>query len=243
MNASEPNDHEPNDHEPNASEPNGREPNDSDLMVLPLVIRIERATPPERTDALEAAAMAVLSLLDDPGEWAAEVAAWQSTGRIRKVVRRARGAEWRRAVALPGRTVEHRTAEVRVHPPVPLDDWPRDLARLQVSGTELTDTRDLGPAEAPILWANPGLDMSAGKAMAQAGHAAQLAWWASDHSERDAWRAAGLAVSVRTAAETGFAAKVEAGLPVVRDAGFTEIAPGSCTFVAEAPWLYGRVRR
>ncbi|MER6948796.1 peptidyl-tRNA hydrolase [Nonomuraea sp. NPDC000554] len=215
--------------------------NDTELMVLPLVVRIERATPPERTDALEASAMAVLSLLDDPGEWAGEVDAWQSTGKIRKVVRRARGAEWRRALALPGRTVEHRTAEVRVYPPVPLDAWPRDLARLQVGGTELADTREPAPAASPVLYANPGLEMSAGKAMAQAGHAAQLAWWASDSDERAAWRAHGLSVSVRTATEAGFAEKVAAGLPVVRDAGFTEIEPGSCTFVADAPWLYGRV--
>ncbi|NUP67364.1 MAG: peptidyl-tRNA hydrolase, partial [Nonomuraea sp.] len=90
----------------------------------------------------------------------------------------------------------------------------------------------------------PKLTMSAGKAMAQAGHAAQLAWWASDEAERAAWRAAGLTVSVRAAADPGdFAAKVAAGLPVVRDAGFTEIEPGSCTFVAEAPWLLGRVAR
>ncbi|MER7505275.1 peptidyl-tRNA hydrolase [Nonomuraea pusilla] len=217
--------------------------NDSELMVLPLVVRIERATPPERTDAMEAAATAVLSLLDDPGEWAAELHAWQSTGKIRKVVRRARGAEWRRAVALPGRTVEHRTAQVRVHPPVPLDAWPRDLARLQVSGTELTDTREPGPADAPILWENPALEMSAGKAMAQAGHAAQLAWWASGEAERAAWRERGLAVSVRRATPEAFEAMAASGLPVVRDAGFTEIAPGSCTFVADAPWLLGRVAR
>ncbi|MFC5835618.1 peptidyl-tRNA hydrolase [Nonomuraea insulae] len=214
-----------------------------ELYVLPLVVRIERATPPERTDALEAAAMAVLSLLDDPGEWTGELHAWQSTGKIRKVVRRARGAEWRRAVGLPGRTIEHRTAEVRVHPPVPLDDWPRDLARLQVSGTELADTVAPGPAAPPILWANPALEMSAGKAMAQAGHAAQLAWWASDAGERAAWREHGLALSVRTAAAPDFEARVAAGLPVVRDAGFTEIEPGSCTFVADAPWLLGRVTR
>lgn len=219
--------------------------NDTELMVLPLVVRIERTAPPERTDALEAAAMAVLGLLDDPGEWADQVRAWESTGKIRKVVRRARGAEWRRAAALPGRTLLHRTAEVRVHPPVPLDDWPRDLARLQVSGTELTDSADPGPVEAgpPVLWENPGLAMSAGKAMAQAGHAAQLAWWAGGPAERDAWRAAGLTVRVRTAGSGDFAAKVAAGLPVVRDAGFTEIEPGSCTFVAEAPWLYGRLAR
>ncbi|MGW0480067.1 peptidyl-tRNA hydrolase [Nonomuraea sp. NPDC003214] len=211
--------------------------NDAELMVLPLVVRIERATPPERTDALEAAATAVLSLLDDPGEWAAELHAWQFTGKIRKVVRRARGAEWRRALALPGRTIEHRSAEVRVHPPVPLDDWPRDLARLQVSGTELADTREPGPAEPPVLWENARLAMSAGKAMAQAGHAAQLAWWASDDAGRSAWRERGLTVSVRAAAREPFDALAAAGLPVVRDAGFTEIEPGSSTFVADVPWL------
>ena len=146
------------------------------------------------------------------------------------MVRRARGAEWRRAVALPGRTIEHRTAEVRVHPPVPLDAWPRDLARLQVSGTELTDTAEPGPAVPPTLWANPALAMSAGKAMAQAGHAAQLAWWASDAAERAAWRAAGLAVSVRTAAGGGLrgegrgGAAGGAGRRVHRDrAGFVHV--------------------
>ncbi|GAB2927863.1 peptidyl-tRNA hydrolase [Nonomuraea fastidiosa] len=216
----------------------------AELYVLPLVVRIERATPPERTDALEAAAKAVLDLLADPGEWAAEVHAWEATGKIRKVVRRARGAEWRRAVALPGRTIEHRTAEVRVHPPVPLDGWPRDLARLQVKGTELTDTVAPGPAEPPILWENPALEMSAGKAMAQAGHAAQLAWWASDEGERAAWREQGFPVTVRKAeSPAAFEAMAAAGLPVVRDAGFTEIEPGSCTFVADAPWLAGRVAR
>ncbi|MEV0588725.1 peptidyl-tRNA hydrolase [Nonomuraea sp. NPDC050310] len=206
-------------------------------MVLPLVVRIERASPPQRTDALEAAATAVLGLLDEPGEWAGEVAAWQASGKIRKVVRRARGAEWARALALPGRTIQHRSAEVRVHPPVPLDDWPRDLAKLQVSGTTLEDTAEPAAASGIVLWENPVLEMTAGKAMAQAGHCAQLAWWASSAAERDAWRAAGLAVAVRTAAPERFAELAAAGLPVVRDAGYTEIAPGSATFVAEAPWL------
>ncbi|MFI9554757.1 peptidyl-tRNA hydrolase [Nonomuraea endophytica] len=211
-----------------------------ELRVLPLVVRIERTAPPERTDALEAAAMAVLSVLADPGEWSEELLAWQATGKIRKVVRRARGAEWARVLALPGRTVEHRSAEVRVHPPVPLDGWPKDLSRLQVSGTDLADTAAVPAAEPPVLWENPALEMSAGKAMAQAGHAAQLAWWASGTAERAAWIERGLAVSVRTApSRERFDALSGSGLPVVRDAGFTEIAPGSCTFVAEAPWLAG----
>ncbi|MFF0312093.1 peptidyl-tRNA hydrolase [Streptosporangium sp. NPDC004379] len=231
---------------PGAVSEAGRPRRDEDVAgqrVLPLVVRIERAAPPERTDALEAAALAVLTLLDAPqaapgGEWAEAVRAWED-GRIRKVVRRARGAEWRRVLALPGLTVTHGTAEVRVHPPVPLDAWPRDLSRLQVSGTDLSDSAEPAPPAPgePVLWVNPGLAMSAGKAMAQAGHAAQLAWWAGDEGARRAWRERGLAVAVRTAAPGDWGALAGSGLPVVRDAGFTEIEPGSRTVVADVPWL------
>ena len=210
--------------------------------VLPLVVRIERATPPGRTDALETSARAVLTLLADPrateGEWAEAVLAWQDA-RIRKVVRRARGAEWRRAEALPGITVVGRTAEVRVFPPVPLDGWPKDLARLQVSGTELADPAppDAPAPGVPVLWLNPGLEMSAGKSMAQTGHAAQLAWWELDTAERKAWADTGFALAVRTADPSAWPALAAAGLPLVRDAGFTEVAPGSSTVVADLPAL------
>ncbi|MFE0379354.1 peptidyl-tRNA hydrolase [Streptomyces inhibens] len=207
-------------------------------FVLPLVARIERAEPPARTDALETAARAVLVLLSDErsagdGEWAEAVRDWQDA-RIRKVVRRARGAEWRRAEALPGITVTGDRAEVRVFPPVPLDGWPKDLARLQVSGTELTDPQPPGPpaADRPVLWLNPELEMSAGKAMAQAGHGAQLAWWELPEEERAAWRAAGFPLAVRSAAPADWAALTRSGLPVVRDAGFTEIAPGETLVVS-----------
>ncbi len=89
------------------------------------------------------------------------------------------GAEWRRAAELPGITVTGASAEVRVFPPVPLDGWPRELAKLQMSGTELADpTAPAAPEPGlPVLWLSPELEMSAGKAMAQAGHGAQLAWW------------------------------------------------------------------
>ncbi|WP_437048387.1 aminoacyl-tRNA hydrolase [Streptomyces sp. enrichment culture] len=211
--------------------------------VLPLVVRIERAAPPPRTDALETSARAVLALLADErslgdGEWARAVRDWQDA-RIRKVVRRARGAEWRRAEALPGITVTGKAAEVRVFPPVPLDGWPKDLARLQVSGTDLDDPEppvDADPS-APVLWTNPDLRMSAGKTMAQTGHAAQLAWWELDGEERAAWRDAGFPLAVRTADPADWRRLTASGLPVVRDAGFTEIAPGSCTVVADHPAL------
>jgi peptidyl-tRNA hydrolase len=238
-------------------------------FVLPLVVRIERGSPPTRTDALQTAARAVLVLLADEratgeGEWARAVRDWQDA-RIRKVVRRARGAEWRRAEALPGITVtspaERRpgearpgeegvpegdggagargAAEVRVFPPVPLDGWPRDLARLQVSGTDLDDPAPPPPAPpgVPVLWLAPGLGMTAGKAMAQAGHGAQLAWWELSAGDRAEWRAAGFPLAVRTPGPERWAELTESGLPVVRDAGYTEIAAGSCTVVADHPAL------
>ncbi|MFJ8106434.1 aminoacyl-tRNA hydrolase [Streptomyces sp. NPDC096132] len=212
-------------------------------FVLPLVVRVEKAAPPARTDALEVAARAVLVMLSDErslgdGEWAQAVRDWQDA-RIRKVVRRARGAEWRRAEALPGITVTGKTAEVRVFPPVPLDGWPKDLARLQVSGTDLDDPEppvDADPAT-PVIWLNPDLEMSAGKAMAQAGHGAQLAWWELSRQEREAWRETGFALAVRTAPAERWRELTASGLPLVRDAGFTEIAPGSCTVVADHPAL------
>ena len=229
------------DDSPFRSEPNERD--QAPQFVLPLVVHIEKAAPPARTDALETAARAVLVMLSDErslgdGEWAQVMRDWQDA-RIRKVVRRARGAEWRRAEALPGITVSGKSAEVRVFPPVPLDGWPKDLAKLQVSGTDLDDPEPPARADpaVPVLWLNPALDMSAGKAMAQAGHGAQLAWWELSDEERAAWRDAGFPLAVRSADPERWGRLTTSGLPLVRDAGFTEIAPGSCTVVADHPAL------
>ncbi|MDI5964185.1 aminoacyl-tRNA hydrolase [Streptomyces sp. SL13] len=215
-------------------------------FVLPLVVRLEREAPPARTDALETSARAVLTFLSDErttgdGEWAPARRDWEDA-RIRKVVRRARGAEWRRAEALPGITVGGREALVRVYPPIPLDGWPKELAKLQVSGTELCDPHPSAAGtllvpELPVLWLNPRVEMSAGKAMAQTGHAAQLAWWELSDEERTVWRDQGFALAVRTASATRWAELTASGLPLVRDAGFTEIAPGSATVIADHPAL------
>lgn len=217
----------------------------SPQYVLPLVVHIEKAQPPARTDALETAARAVLHILSDErslgeGEWAQAMRDWQDA-RIRKVVRRARGAEWRKAAALPGITVTGSAAEVRVFPPVPLDGWPKELAKLQVSGTDLDDPEPPSAPDltGPVLWLSPDLDMSAGKAMAQAGHGAQLAWWELSGANRKAWHDAGFPLSVRTVEPVEWKKLTVSGLPVVRDAGFTEIAPGSCTVVADHPSLRG----
>jgi len=212
--------------------------------VLPLVVRLERDAPPERTDALEASARAVLTFLADPrvtepaGEWHEAVTAW-TDGRIRKVVRRARGSGWHRAEALDGLTLRHRTATVRVFPPVPLDGWPPDLARLQVGGTDLEDTTPAPTPDddTPVLWLNPALSMTAGKAMAQTGHGAQLTYAALPQPYREIWAHAGFPLAVRTASTDRWQRLAAAGLPVVHDAGFTEIPANSATVIGDHPAL------
>jgi peptidyl-tRNA hydrolase len=169
---------------------------------------------------------------------------WQDD-RIRKIVKRARGAEWRRAESLPGITVHGRgaeeaaAAEVRVFPPTAVDAVPAEIANLQVSGTDFVDAGELPPVEpgVPVLWVNPELEMSSGKAMAQCGHAAQLAWWALSDEARKEWAASDFALAVRTATRAHWAELLASDLPVVQDAGFTEIAPGSHTVIADHPQL------
>jgi peptidyl-tRNA hydrolase len=200
-------------------------------LVLPFVVRIERDAPPTRTDALEAAARGVLLMLtSERPEWAAAVAQWDGQ-RIRKVVRRARGAEWRRALTVDGLDVLHRTAELRVYPPVPVDGWPPELARLQVGGTHLDDPVELPavPPGLPLVLLSPTADMTAGKAMAQAAHAAQLGWRSLRRRPRRKWQEAGFPLAVRDATERQWAAVQRSGAPVVHDGGFTEVEPGTAT--------------
>jgi len=51
-----------------AFEPVGDPRDERPQYVMPLVVRLERDAPPQRTDALETAARAVLTLLADPRE-------------------------------------------------------------------------------------------------------------------------------------------------------------------------------
>lgn len=204
---------------------------DAAELVLPLVVRIERDAPPTRTDALETAARAVLAMLTcERPEWSDAIERWDGN-RIRKVVRRARGAEWRRALEIDGLDVAQATAQLRVYPPIPVDGWPPQLARLQVGGTELTDPE---PPPAPasgvaLILLSPYASMTAGKAMAQAGHAAQLGWRSSTSAQRAGWRAAGFPLAVRDGTRAAWDEAIARGAPVVHDGGFTEVEPGTAT--------------
>lgn len=198
---------------------------------------------------LEAAAVAVAALLADPrsvdgAEWADRIEAWQS-GPIRKVVRRARGAPWRQAQEEPGVTVTRAGAEVRAFPPVRMSAVPPLLSRLQVAGLQVAEPAD--PAESRhrrpppgfaglVVAMSPHAEMSPGKAAAQTGHAAHIAWNQLDRGTQADWAAAGFPLVIIHPDPARWAAFVAGTSAVVTDAGFTEVAPGTRTAAARWAW-------
>jgi peptidyl-tRNA hydrolase len=205
------------------------------------VLHLPKQDPPRRSAVLEAAAAATVALCLDErvgvdGPWHAAFEAW-TAARIRKIARRARGAHWLAAGELPGVTADVDGAQARALVPGPVGELDPRIRRLQIGGTDL-EHDDPGPAARglPVLWINPLLDMTLGKAAAQVGHAAMLLVGALTAQEARDWAAQGFRSAVREASPAQWIALqqlVGRGLAVaVRDAGFTEVAPGSMTVIA-----------
>jgi peptidyl-tRNA hydrolase len=205
---------------------------DGVVRAMPVVLRLERPPAP-RTPVLEAAARAALAVCLDPraepgGEWHEAVATWIGS-RIRKIARRARGVHWTAVQGLPGVTVDVAGAQVRALLPGPVDAVPKVVARLQIGGTDVPDDGPgPPPAGAPVIWLNAELGMTVGKAAAQVGHASMLDAAARGLREVPPY-------AVRSAGPARWAElcrAVERGAAVaVRDAGFTEVAPGTITAI------------
>lgn len=203
------------------------------VRAMPVVLRLERP-PAARSAVLAAAAAAALALCLDPraqpaGEWNEAVARWVD-GRIRKIARRARGAHWAAVQDLPGVTVDVAGAQVRALLPGPVEEVPRTVARLQIGGTDLPDDEPGPPPPGTVpIWLDPAVAMTVGKAAAQVGHASMIlaAVRGLDEVPRFA---------VRTPDRHRWAelcTAVEGDRAVaVRDAGFTEVAPGTITCIA-----------
>jgi peptidyl-tRNA hydrolase len=230
---------------------------ETEPWAMSLVVRAEKSAPPDHQHAMYAAALAVVRLLVDPasapgGPWHDGIARWMD-GRIRKVVRRARGIRWTEVGALPGVTVTVWTAAVRALLPHAVTDIPPEVARLQVQGLDLATDPDLaldrvttspdgqvgaapGEPAGPVLSIAlaPGVRMSTGKACAQVGHAAQLALLDLDETLVRDWLAAGLPLRILEVSPEQWARiwRGELAAAVVQDAGYTEVAPGTHTCAA-----------
>lgn len=222
----------------------------AEVRAMPVVLRIERAEPPSRTPLLEAAAAAAVAVCLDPraeDEWREPLVSWIDTA-IRKVARRARGAHWEAVQALPGVTITVDGAQARALVPGKVVEMPKEVTRLQISGSELpSDEPGPAPEGVPILWLNPTITMTAGKAAAQVGHASMLlaAALRADGQESyfDDWK--DFRCAVRTPSKRDWAALHPGDDPLnawrrrrvvaVRDAGFTEVDPGTVTVLAQLP--------
>lgn len=205
--------------------------------VQPIVLLVDKEDPAAHLDAVAAAAAAGVSAYArrDSDE------AWENWvfGRFTKTVRRAGPKVFARLAAhAPSGTVVVGRAKAVAFEPVTYEEMPRALRALQVSGTQLPDGKPApGMPEAPVIVVNADLEMSTGKAGAQAAHAL-LAWYLTlSADEQLAWADGGCRVSVRPAAGADFqalAAAPGAG-PLIVDAGMTEIAPNTATAFVAAP--------
>lgn len=127
---------------------------------MQIAVRYDKVRPPRRIDVAEAAARAVVALLASPrtapgGDWHDAVEHWRS-GRIRKLVRRARGRRWEEVQDLPGITVEQEgpagwgPAAARAFVPGPVRPLPPALAKTQVEGTHFPHGDRLPPPPAAV---------------------------------------------------------------------------------------------
>jgi peptidyl-tRNA hydrolase len=210
-----------------------------DERVQPIVLLVDKADPAAELDAIRAVAVASVSMyardLDDDGNGAG--AAWREwlSGSFAKSVRRADRKTFEKIIgeATPSESMitKFGRAEAIAFRPMVAVALPKSLSRLQVAGTQLpAGATEGGASDGPVVYLNSKLDMSTGKAAAQAAHAL-FQWFLNTDS---AIAAHDIDCDVQLVASARFTEMLD-GLEkssFITDAGRTEIEPGSVTAFA-----------
>lgn len=210
----------------------------STVQAMQIALNIPKADVPARTALLEAAAQAVVRVCLDgrvitDEHWRRGVTDWYDH-LIRKVARRARNKQWDDVQELPGVTVEVDGAQARAFVPSAVSEVDPLIRKLQIRGTELPadEPGDIDPG-VPAIAIDVALEMSVGKAAAQVGHGAMLLAARQPFSWVEAWAGRGFPLQVREISHERLRElSRREGAVIVRDAGFTEVAPDSVTVVA-----------
>lgn len=215
----------------------GEDPSEpSSVQAMQIVLHIPKNDPPSRNDTLAAAARAVVAacLKEDGDESYYQALHNWYAHRIRKVARRARNSGWENVQNLMGETVDHNGAQARAFQPSAVGAVDPLIRKLQISGTDLS-FEEVGAAESnlPVVYVDRSLNMSAGKTAAQVGHGSMLLAGSMSVERAKQWRDQDYQLSVREIPHDEFTELVDIpGAVTIRDAGYTEIAPGTVTVVA-----------
>jgi len=212
-----------------------------------IALLVDKDDPAAHIDAIHAAAKAsVNAYAEGRPHGSTQEDSWTRwlSGPFTKSVRRADAKTFAKLQA------EHDPARAQVgkaramaFKPTPYEELPKHLAKLQVSGTVLPD-RDSDVAaprpvssaavrfnREPVLVLNGALDLTTGKACAQAAHALMAFYLSLDAEGARAWHNEGLP-STALMADAALFDELAATVPEdwrIKDNGLTEVAPGTMT--------------
>lgn len=203
-------------------------------LLQPIVVRRTGTHEDMVTAAARASVAAWLSCPEDP--------AWEPwlAGSFGKSVRRARPVEVEKAREFMVASVAVGEAEAFAGLPVTREDMPAPVRKMQVAGTDAPRAGWpvpvlLGEERRPVgpwMSINLGAQMTTGKTCAQAAHG--LLGWAlrQDRDRLDVWVADGMPVNIAEYGTKQFDSLVKfapSSAVIIRDAGHTEVAPGTTT--------------
>lgn len=199
---------------------------DNDPLVMAIVVRRRTTrTFEELSVATAVATRRCAQRYREDDRWRDNFDDWWRHS-FRKVCLRAEPREWEDV-----RTLDHeRVGDVACLPPVRRSARDRVLVRMQTLSADAGPLPELGnhvPGVLTLVVATD-LGMSAGKTLAQIGHASLMA-------ELDRAGDPGLDIHVFGAGGEGWSALAASAAAIVRDGGLTEIAEGSETVLVLQP--------